>query len=374
MARRTRLEEIYYVCGTRVQLQGAEKTWNELLPNYSLRRRLVPRIQPRMTTLSPTSRPWLPTTMTSSAAALNETLLAQTLPIELFFDIVHNAAVLALPLDRTWAVSLARLSWDTYRLIRPALHFNLVITPHNVDRVARIWRDPSCRAVFNAVRRLVIPEALDPKWIDNDGKYTPFESDLLVGRFPFLEEVDAPFSIVEALAAVATFQPLRLAIRYRLYGTFHTVPNRAFLDTVTHIEGYWPSGGFSSTEWISTILAAVPLVTHVAFFFIDLQAEDRIGPDDTIEPHDSVDPRELDEVLGIVLGRERERIRCVAIRIAGERVHDWPIFTDVLRRHDASRVRVWLDEREMYTWDEADRLFIADAWAHRDIWTEAKPL
>ncbi|KZV91379.1 hypothetical protein EXIGLDRAFT_750140 [Exidia glandulosa HHB12029] len=310
-------------------------------------------------------------------AALDYPRIAQELPIELVLDILHTAACLAVRSARTWAVSLALVSKDVYRLIKPVLHHTMVICPSNSDSIARIWCDASCAHVFRAVRRLVISYNPAEKLLSGDEAINPFDTPFIQNLLTSLQEVDAPFRVIEALASVPTFRPLRLGVRFKSFDDIGTGENNTFLETVTHLEGYWENvynDEETARDWAQAILSAAPSLTHLAIDIVDFQPNDYDDPDVGMRiDHAPVVPDDLTLALQTIL--QCKRIQCVAFYIAGERVQDMPIVADVVRSLDcASKVRVWLDERPMVTWEDETQVSAEDAWAGRNVWTEAKPL
>ncbi|KZV91385.1 hypothetical protein EXIGLDRAFT_719351 [Exidia glandulosa HHB12029] len=125
--------------------------------------------------------------------------------------------------------------------------------------------------------------------------------------------------------------------------------------------------GVSPRRWVLDILAMVPALTHLAFDLIDLQPDPEGWEPYVLYP--IVQPDGLREALETALSLER--IQRVVLDVAGERLQDWPIIIDVMRRLEDPRLSVWRDERPMQTWADEERLSVEDAWAGRDVWTIA---
>ncbi|KZV91386.1 hypothetical protein EXIGLDRAFT_769926 [Exidia glandulosa HHB12029] len=139
------------------------------------------------------------------------------------------------------------------------------------------------------------------------------------------------------------------------------------LSHVTHLEGCLPSQftHIKPCDWVPAILAAVPALTCLAF---NIAAADfRSKP-----PYLGGDADTLPDILRLVL--ERRTVQRVVLHLPRDHISNWPMFKATLSRFNDSRIYVWRDERIIDIWEgDVERVAEEDAWAARDVWTEAGP-
>ncbi|KZV91387.1 hypothetical protein EXIGLDRAFT_769927 [Exidia glandulosa HHB12029] len=158
----------------------------------------------------------------SSAAHSSLADCLQRLPVELALKILCDATLLGLAYDRTWAVSLARVSSTVRQLVEPILHHTMVVGIHNAAMIEALAQDPHSTHVFNSVKRFILTFFPgDPIFLtDRATAHVNFDISHLLIHFTSLECVDAPYDILRFIVLVRTGRLRRLALRF---GALHDI-------------------------------------------------------------------------------------------------------------------------------------------------------
>ncbi|KZV91392.1 hypothetical protein EXIGLDRAFT_719357 [Exidia glandulosa HHB12029] len=204
----------------------------------------------------------------SSAAHSSLSSCLQRLPVELAHKILSDAALLGLAYDRTWAVSLARVSSTVRHVVEPILHHTMVVTIHNAAMIEALAQDPRTTYVFNLVKRFILTFPPGSPTFENGHATAPVGFDIshLLIHFTSLESVETPDYILRFIVLVRTVRLRRIALRFSPFEDITKLAPAA-LSHVTHLEGDIPPQPTDviPREWVQAILAAVPALTCIAF-------------------------------------------------------------------------------------------------------------
>ncbi|EJD37272.1 hypothetical protein AURDEDRAFT_173665 [Auricularia subglabra TFB-10046 SS5] len=289
--------------------------------------------------------------------------------------VFRSAACDAILDNRPWVVQLALVSHATYQTLRPILFHTMVVTCKNCYKVERLMaanKDNSDH-VFKYVRQLIVIGAVLRDMPDYQLEYF----------FQAVTSIDAPMQNVCAIAQSDKFRPRRLAVRWGWYAGFLDDFPQPALQGVTHLVGSFPALYFPehalTPACVDIILSAMPALTHIGFELMDWEsvsyADDFSADFDALptSPADSsLDMDALEHVLRAVL--QCPRIQVVALAVGADWLRLWPHILDLARSLRDARIHAWRDPRPMrFLADEAAHAE-ADAWARRDMWTEAKPI
>ncbi|EJD37260.1 hypothetical protein AURDEDRAFT_173650 [Auricularia subglabra TFB-10046 SS5] len=278
--------------------------------------------------------------------------MAHRLPIELVVQVLKCAAKEEIHVDRAAVVQLALVSSFAYRLVHPVLYHTMVLTEYNSGQLYRMARDSSCAHVFRAVRRLLMVGYELQSWLSDDAHRSLLSS---------VTSIDAPFAAIQSLAKSGSFHPSHIAVRYHWFAGVASALPAETRSSITHITGYFPGDNTLDADDARLIIAGLPSLSHIAFEVVEFE-----------DPfNDETDLSALDAVLRACL--ECTRVRAVVLRVAGDRLSFWPAVLAAAQNTRDPRVQVWREGREMASWVDEETFAVADTWAGRDIWTEARP-
>ncbi|KAH7094084.1 hypothetical protein BKA62DRAFT_51370 [Auriculariales sp. MPI-PUGE-AT-0066] len=291
----------------------------------------------------------------------------ERLPIEIVTYILETAAYMLRATDRGAVVNLALTSSFSYSTVAPILYERVVIADVNYAAFSVLLANgPLAAKVLQYTRFICVP---------------PNREEVLFSAahlFPNVSAVYGSQSVWEDIVAAQAQSSVAIVNDLRAwYIGFKARACQPNLSIVTRLHTFFPCSSKDRrglprdiAEQIQHILEVLPSLTHLGF--------SHVNPESPIENAESKDLEIYDTVMRTVVASKESRLQVVALRITGWAATCLEAFVRIARDIDEAgsmlEVRIWVDSREITTWQTEVDAMVEDSRKERSIWTEAQAL
>ena len=286
------------------------------------------------------------------------------LPAELVIRVIEQAA-LDLRFSATHrqsVVHLASTSHTVYSIVAPILYHTLLINGANKARLQSYMFDEHTQApaarMCSYVRVLYFA-----------GPRFKFRIRSILGLFVSLERIYSRGRTIRALCRQVNTSQLR-HITVVSASFSYDLLKLDFSDRahVTHACGFLPARMQDTpVVWAHEILNALPGMTQLGLVLVNVESPER----SELVHLFKVDFLRI--VIQTALKSDAHSLQKVALHVGGRYIERRRgEIEKMVRQINDARVRVWWDERRMYTWDQWHTYEEEDLMEGRDIWTEAR--